>query len=280
VPFEIHRTVDEIRSRVVEWRNEGLSVSLVPTMGGLHAGHLALIKHAEMIADRVVVTLFVNPTQFNNREDLTTYPGNEVDDMKQLVTTGVAALYAPSPEVMYPKGFSTAVHVDASAGILCDRHRPGHFDGVTTVCAKLFNQIPAQTACFGEKDYQQLFVIRRMVEDLNLSILIEPVPTIREEDGLALSSRNARLSKEQREAAPILHQVMIDTVASIHDGLPISKALEQGASTIERTGCFELEYFELRRQRDLDLAHSLDEPCRLFVAASLGTVRLIDNVAV
>ncbi len=204
----ICRTVPALRQTVANWRREGLRFALVPTMGALHAGHLALIARGLQLADRVVASVFINPTQFGPHEDFASYPRRESEDAALLAQAGAHALFAPTVDAMYPEGFSTAISVGGPSEGLCGTFRPGHFSGVATVVTKLLLQAGPDVALFGEKDYQQLQVIRRMVRDLDIPVLIEGVPTVREADGLALSSRNAYLTAEQRAIAPLLNRTL------------------------------------------------------------------------
>jgi len=277
--FKITRTVEETRQAIAIAKQEGKRVALVPTMGGLHDGHLALVKQAESVADFVVVSIFVNPTQFNKPEDLKAYPGNEKDDLAGLKKTKTNLVFAPSVDEMYPQGFNTVVKINTATDILCDAHRPGHFAGVATIVTKLFLQTGADIACFGEKDFQQLFIIKRLVEDLNIPIHIEAVPTVRESDGLALSSRNARLTKEEREVAPLLQQIMKEARQKILNGDNIGKTLEAGKNKLQASGHFNVEYFEVRSAQTLELIKETPKNARLFAAAEIGNVRLIDNIA-
>lgn len=278
--IKIIHTVAEIRQAVRKLKSDGKKVALVPTMGGLHAGHLSLVKRAEEIADTVIVSIFVNPTQFNVAADLESYPGSDEEDLAALQQTKTDIVYMPSIEEMYPDGFATSVKVDAGEPILCDAHRPGHFDGVATVVSKLFIQTEAEIACFGEKDYQQLAIVRRMAKDLNIPIEIEPVETVREEGGLAMSSRNARLTQEEREIAPQLHAAMQIAAAKIRLGEDAKSACAEVGEKLTSAHPFNLEYFELRSGDDLTLLENMQENARLFAAANLGSVRLIDNIAV
>lgn len=280
MPVEVMRKYGDVRALVRKWQSDGETVALVPTMGGLHDGHMALVHRACEIADRVVVSLFVNPTQFNNLDDLKSYPGNEDKDRSALEKTGTDVIYAPDADEMYPENFSTSINVSAASGVLCDLYRPGHFEGVATVVAKLFLQTGADFACFGEKDYQQLFIIRRMVRDLNIPVNIEPVPTVREKDGLAMSSRNARLNKKERKIAPLLNGVMAQARGAILNGMNARKACKEAVAELHKDGKFKVEYLELRSTGNLDLLETPDAGCRLFAAAWLGDVRLIDNLEV
>ncbi len=276
--LEIVRSVAEIRSRVNDYKSNGKTVCLVPTMGGLHAGHLSLIAKAKEVADIVVVSIFVNPTQFNNPDDFETYPGDEEKDLESITREGADLVFIPTVNEMYPEGFSTEVKVTAGIDILCDAHRPGHFDGVATVVTKLFLQVGANFACFGEKDYQQLFIIKRLVTDLNIPIIIHPAPTVRENDGLAMSSRNARLNKAERKVAPQLNQAMQLAREKINKGGSISKACEKAKEQLESKDHFKVEYFEVRCGESMVLVDKPSSKCRLFAAAWLGDVRLIDNI--
>lgn len=276
--IEIIRDVEGIHTRVKELKNKNKTVCLVPTMGGLHAGHLSLITKAKEVADHVVVSIFVNPKQFNNPNDLKTYPSNEETDIKSLTNEGADIIFIPSVEKMYPEEFATDVKVTAGIDILCDAHRPGHFGGVATVVTKLFLQVGADFACFGEKDYQQLFIIERLVADLNIPIKIIPAATVREKDGLAMSSRNARLNKSDRKLAPLLQATMQSVKEDIHNGVDIKTACVKHWKKLESEGDFKMEYLEVRCGKTMVLMNELGTGCRLFAAAWLGGVRLIDNV--
>lgn len=275
---EIIRHVKGIHARVAELKKDNKIVCLVPTMGGLHEGHLSLITKAREVADHVVVSIFVNPKQFNNPDDLKTYPSNEKDDIKSIEKEGADLVFIPSVEEMYPEEFATDVKVTAGIDILCDAYRPGHFGGVATVVTKLFLQVGADFACFGEKDYQQLFIIERLVADLNIPIKIIPAPTVREKDGLAMSSRNARLNKSDRKLAPELHATMQKIKNDIHAGKDIKTACAENWKKLEADGNFKVEYLEVRCGKKMVLMAELGSECRLFAAAWLGGVRLIDNI--
>ena len=277
--ISISRTLTNLRKA-----REGFgrkSVALVPTMGALHRGHLALVKAARRRADRVIVSVFVNPTQFAPHEDFGSYPRMFERDIAALTEAKADLVWAPTADVMYPDGFATRIEPSgvAKAG-LEDKFRPHFFGGVTTVVAKLFTQTQPDLALFGQKDYQQLRVITQMAKDLDLPLKIIGVPTVRERDGLALSSRNAYLSAEQRAAAPALHRLLKDCAAMIKAGETIDAVLADGRSEITRTG-FAIDYLEARHALTLaPIATPNDGPIRLLVAAKLGTTRLIDNVGV
>lgn len=276
----IARTVAELRAIVAEWRREGMKVAVVPTMGALHEGHLSLVQAALAGADRVIVTLFVNPKQFNSAADLAAYPRTEHEDAAKLAPLGAHLLYAPDGNEIYPDGFATTVSVSGVSDGLCGAFRPGHFDGVATVVAKLFLQTGADLAFFGEKDFQQLHVVRRMARDLDIPIAVIGCPTVREADGLALSSRNVRLSPAERRAAPKLASVLLAAADQLSSGAPADRTLAAARAAILSAGYAEVEYLELRAEEDLQPMQSLDRPARLLVAAWLGGTRLIDNVKV
>lgn len=279
-PPPILRSKAVLREQVDQWKCAGQTVGVVPTMGALHEGHLSLVQAAQDSSDRVIVTIFVNPKQFNNPSDLASYPRTEEDDARKLARFRVDALYVPTPDQVYPEGFATAVSVSGLTDVLCGAMRPGHFDGVATVVTKLFTQTRADRAFFGEKDYQQLQVVRRLSADLDLDVTVVGCPTIREEDGLAMSSRNLLLSDRARVRAPALHEELQTIAQDLRDGQPFSK-LRNGAETrLLASGFTEIDYLELRSSDDLDLLEHPDRPCRLFVAAWLAGVRLIDNIAV
>lgn len=276
----IVRQLADLRAAVSGWKSQGDRVAVVPTMGALHAGHLSLVKAAKDNAERVIVTIFVNPKQFNSAEDLANYPRTEHDDAVKLATFDVDAIYVPDGDTMYPEGFATNVSVSGLTDVLCGAHRPGHFDGVATVVSKLFLQTGADQAFFGEKDFQQLQIVRRMARDLDIPIEVVGCPTIRDADGLALSSRNARLTEKGRAAAPVLYERMQTLAAEVNDGRPLAPALEDATAAILAAGFTEVEYLDLRAKLDFRLMERLDEPARLFAAAWIDGVRLIDNIAV
>ena len=276
----IVRAVADLRTIVAGWRREAASIAVVPTMGALHEGHLSLVRAALEKADRVIVTLFINPKQFNSAADLAAYPRTEVEDAAKLAPLGAHLLYAPDAAEIYPEGFATAVSVGGVSEGLCGAFRPGHFDGVATVVAKLFLQTGADLAFFGEKDFQQLHVVRRMARDLDIPITVIGCPTVREEDGLALSSRNVRLSLAERLAAPKLASILHTAAGQIANGAPVSLTLAEARAAILSAGYREVEYLELRADAELRPLNALYCPARLLVAAWLGNTRLIDNVEV
>jgi pantoate--beta-alanine ligase len=277
----IVRSLSALRRSVTQLRDAGDKVALVPTMGALHDGHLSLVRLAKRRARHVVVSIFVNPTQFAPTEDLASYPRPFDADVAALAGDGVALVWAPPVEVMYPAGFATRIVPEgpAKAG-LEDAFRPHFFSGVATVVSKLLIQCAPDVAVFGEKDYQQLKVIARLAADLDLPVKIIGAPVVRERDGLAMSSRNVYLSDEERTAAPALHRVLKSCAAEIRRGTRIARVLDEGGAEIERAG-FRLDYLEARHAESLGQVLTLDDgPLRLLVAARIGTTRLIDNIAV
>jgi pantoate--beta-alanine ligase len=276
----IVRTLAELRSIVADWREEKATVAVVPTMGALHEGHLSLVRAALAKADRVIVTLFVNPKQFNNAADLAAYPRTEHDDAAKLGPVGAHLLYAPHAEEIYPAGFATTVSVSGVSEGMCGAGRPGHFDGVATVVAKLFLQTCADIALFGEKDFQQLHVVRCMARDLDIPIEIIGCPTVREPDGLALSSRNVRLSATERAIAPELAAILNATAEKLSADVEAAPVLEAVKTSIMAAGFREVEYLELRSEADLAPLERANRPARLLAAVWLGQTRLIDNVVV
>lgn len=275
----LHSRAD-LRATVDAWHRDGLQIGVVPTMGALHEGHLALVRRALAETDRVIVTIFVNPKQFNNASDLSTYPRTLEADTAKLTPLGTHVIYAPGVEDIYPAGFATNVSVSGVSEGLCGAHRPGHFDGVATVVAKLLLQTGADKAYFGEKDFQQLQVVRRLVVDLDIPVDIIPCPTVREADGLAMSSRNVRLSPQDRAVAPRLAGILIKTAEVLANGAVAAPLLAAATADILAAGYSEVEYLELRAEDGLSPLVRADRPARLLVAAWLGGVRLIDNVEV
>jgi len=274
------RTVAELRSAVAGFRNAGERVALTPTMGALHAGHASLVALARARAGRVVASIFVNPTQFAPHEDFARYPRTFEADLEKLASAGCDLVFAPEPSVMYPPGFATTISLEgpATAG-LEDAFRPSHFAGVATVVAKLLIQAGPDVAVFGEKDWQQLAVITRMACDLDLPVEIIGAPTVREADGLAMSSRNVYLNADERAAAPTLHRTLRDCAARIARGEDAAATLAAGRAAIVAAG-FALDYLELREAASLAPADRSGEGAlRLLVAARIGETRLIDNIA-
>lgn len=271
-------SIEEMRSHVLLARRGAESVGLVPTMGALHEGHLELIRRSKADCARTVVTLFVNPTQFNQASDLAAYPRTFDADLDACSAAGVDWLFAPSTEEMYPDRQLTFITVEELSEGLCGPYRPGHFRGVATVCAKLFAAAPADRAYFGEKDYQQLAVIRRMVRDLNFPLEIVGVPTVREPDGLAMSSRNVRLSPEDRQAAPVLYRALRAARGSGHTTSRVLVDIARRMIIAEPRA--RIEYIEIVDSETLLPAAAVDRECRLALAVWFGSVRLIDNIAV
>ena len=277
----IVRTIAALDRALGKFRAAGETVALVPTMGALHAGHLALVRRARQRADRVVASIFVNPAQFAPHEDFASYPRTFEADIAALAAHRIDLVWAPAPETMYATGFASAVQVKGPAAAdLEDRFRPHFFGGVATVVAKLFAQCRPDFALFGEKDYQQLKTVARMAADLDLKVKIIGVPTVREKDGLALSSRNVYLSPTERAAAPALYRALKESAARIAASDPIAKVMSEGWIAIEEAG-FAVDYFEARHAETLARIETQgDGPIRLLAAARLGKTRLIDNIAV
>ncbi|PPB82327.1 pantoate--beta-alanine ligase [Albidovulum inexpectatum] len=278
---QIIRTAAELRDKVAGWKRAGALVGVVPTMGALHDGHLSLARAARAQSDRVIVTVFVNPMQFNNPDDLAKYPRDEERDLALLDAEGVDVMFAPGPDEVYPEGFASKVSVAGVSEPMEGQFRPGHFDGVATVVTKLFGMTQAGRAFFGEKDWQQLQVVRRLARDLNIPVKIIGCPTIREADGLAMSSRNVRLTPDERRIAPVLYAQMVQAARTIADGAPVADALGQARREILKAGFSSIDYLDLRDAETLQPLDALtDRPARLLAAAMLGDVRLIDNIAV
>lgn len=271
--------LDALRSRIDRWRDAGERIGFVPTMGNLHAGHLALVEAARRLGDRTVVSIFVNPAQFGPGEDYEAYPRTREADLDALDQAGCDLVWMPSVAEMYPLTDPFRVTVpDALADCLCGRSRPGHFDGVATVVIRLFNQVAPDVAVFGEKDYQQLLIVRRMVRDLALPVVIDGVETMRESDGLAMSSRNGYLDADERRAAPNLYRVLTEIAEGLRAGEDFDTLRRQGQERLEAHG-FEPEYLEWRSAENLGEPIA-GRPSRLFAAARLGQARLIDNLPV
>lgn len=278
--MDVIRDTATLRRIVGGWHAAGLTVGVVPTMGALHDGHLSLVAAARSGCDRVIVTLFVNPRQFDRPEDLAKYPRTEERDRARLEPAGVDVLFSPDVDEVYPPGFATTVSVAGLSSDLCGAHRPGHFDGMATVVTKLFLMTGADRAYFGEKDWQQLQIVRRLVRDLNIPLGIVGCPTVRETDGLAMSSRNERLTEQQRAMAPALHRIMQDAAARLRAGEGAAPVLDAAREAVLAAGFERVEYLELRHAETLAPMDRRGEQGRLLAAAWLGPVRLIDNIAV
>ncbi len=278
-PPSVHTAAD-LRQHVAAWRKAGETVALVPTMGALHEGHLSLVRLAIGKADRTVVSIFVNPAQFAPHEDFDSYPRDQKADATKLGALGVDLIFAPSRDEVYPAGFSTRVEVAGLTEGLCGRSRPHFFGGVATVVTKLLLQCLPDIAIFGEKDYQQLLVIRRLVRDLDIPVTIVGGPTVRESDGLAMSSRNEYLSDVDRTKAPLLYKTITKAARALAEGAEVAVVLEAAHGDLADAG-FAVDYLDVRNAEDLTpIAGTVDEPTRIFVAAMLGETRLIDNVAI
>ncbi len=281
--MRVEPTIEGIRQAVAPWQCAPGRLGFVPTMGNLHQGHLALVEKAQASCERVVVSIFVNPMQFDRASDLQAYPRTLEQDLALLREKGVDAVFTPSPEVLYPHGLDTLTRVEVPgiSSMLEGAARPGHFTGVSTVVCKLLNIVRPDVAVFGEKDFQQLLLIRKMVSDLDMPVEILALPTVRESDGLALSSRNGYLTPEERVIAPRLHTLLQSVAADLKadTGDAHEAILRQGMAELESQG-FRPEYLELRRASDLQEAAADDKTLRLLVAAWLGKARLIDNIAV
>jgi pantoate--beta-alanine ligase len=279
--LDIVRTIVDLRNHIAGWRRSGVRVGLVPTMGALHGGHLALVRAAQVECERAVATIFVNPKQFAPNEDLDAYPRREEADLEMLRLAGITLVFMPGTAEVYPPGFATTVRVAGLTDCLCGAHRPGHFDGVATVVTKLLLQSLPDTAYFGEKDYQQLLVVRRLARDLDIPVRIEGVPTVREADGLALSSRNAYLSPEERRAAPGLARVLQRIAAALlAEPTAVAYEIASGITDLKRAG-FAVEYLEIRETDTLaPVTATITGPARVFAAVHLGRTRLIDNLQI
>lgn len=276
----ILRNLSDLRTATAVWLRAGETIGVVPTMGALHDGHLSLVAAAKKTCARVIVTIFVNPRQFDSPDDLASYPRTEHADAAKLARFGVDVIYVPDGAQMYPDGFATSVSVSGLTDVLDGIHRPEHFSGVTTVVAKLFAQTSATDAFFGEKDFQQLQVVRRMARDLDIPITVHGCPTIREIDGLAMSSRNLLLSDRARTIAPILFEKMQELAEAATAGQDFATARTKAIATLERAGFTGVDYLEMRANDDLAMLTQPTRPARLFAAAWLAGVRLIDNISV
>lgn len=279
--MHIFTEIATARAQIADWRHAGLRIALVPTMGALHAGHLSLVDLARQSSDRVIVSLFVNPLQFGPNEDFDRYPRTFARDCEQLEAQGAHALFAPPDAQMYPEGRKgqTRVHVPGLSEMLCGQSRPGFFDGVATVVTKLFNTVQPDAAIFGEKDFQQLVVIRRLVRDLNLPVEVLAGPTVREPDGLAMSSRNAYLSAEERTIAPHLQLQLQKAAQALRQGAEVAGVEAGGLARLNAIG-LRVDYFSVRRAEDLASPRPSDSALVILAAAYLGHTRLIDNLSV
>ena len=275
----ISKTIDTLKNKVRQWQSEGLNTGFVPTMGNLHAGHISLVKSAQLKCDKVVVSIFVNPLQFNEASDYSSYPDTLDEDQKKLITAETDLLFLPDRQLMYPHGEleTSKILVPGMSEELEGRCRPGHFGGVATVVNKLFNLVQPQLAFFGEKDYQQLLLIRKMVADLNIPVKIESVATCREADGLAMSSRNSRLSIDQRSRAADLYKTLLEVKQQLKTAESVSDIENQAMDQLRHRG-FEPEYVSVRHCSNLHIATDKTEKWLVLAAARLGGIRLIDNL--
>ncbi len=278
--MQIIRELAALRSAVAALRADGARIAFVPTMGALHAGHMALVAEGRRRATHVVASIFVNPTQFGANEDLSTYPRREASDAKMLDDEGCAILWLPDVETMYPNGPEITVRAGPLGDELDGAARPGHFDGVVTVVSRLFDQVKPDIALFGEKDYQQLLVIREMVQERALPVEIVGVPTQRDVDGLALSSRNAYLTDEERQAARALPRALGEAASAIQGGGAVAEALDRAREKLAKAGFDAIDYVELRDAETLEPMTRVERPARLLAAARIGKTRLIDNLLV
>ncbi|MEX0303149.1 MAG: pantoate--beta-alanine ligase [Leisingera sp.] len=277
----ILRRLPDLRAKTAEWRRAGETIGLVPTMGALHAGHLSLAEAAKKACDRVIVTIFVNPKQFNKPEDLANYPRTEHEDAQKLAHLGIDLIYCPDPDQIYPDGYATNVSVGGSVtAVMEGPFRPGHFDGVATVVAKLFLQTSADKAFFGQKDYQQLMVVTRMARDLDIPIEVIGCETVREPSGLAMSSRNLLLSDEALAKAAALNAAMREAAAKASAGEPWAPLEAAARQALADAGFGDVEYFDLRCASTLEALDTPARPARLLAAAWMDGVRLIDNIGV
>jgi pantoate--beta-alanine ligase len=275
--IDVVRSVAALRAVARPQKREGKRIGLVPTMGALHQGHLELVKTARRSSDFVIASIFINPLQFNAATDLDAYPRDEATDLNLLAATGTDLVFAPSVGEMYPQGFSTQVRVAGLTDHLDGPARPGHFEGVATVVTKLFNQVEPDIACFGEKDFQQLQVIRRFTRDLDLPIEIVGVPTVREPDGLAMSSRNRNLTEAERKIAARLPEILGRAIAQLAGGAPATPILDAARAELRAAGFERIDYVELCDRETLHPLAAAQPGARLFAAVHLGSTRLIDN---
>ena len=270
-----------LRKQVLRWKQADDKIAFVPTMGNLHQGHLSLVKKAKELADKVIVSIFVNPLQFDDKADLSAYPRTLENDISLLKTVGCDAVFLPTAEVMYPEGMEghSLITVPNMDDKLCGQVRPGHFDGVATVVTKLFNMVQADIAVFGEKDYQQLLLIKKVVAELNLPIEIQSASTFREKNGLAMSSRNQYLTAEQRQQASALYRILTEMQTQLEQGdRNFIRLQDKAKQALEQLG-FEPDYVDIRHAKNLEPAKQSDKALRILLAARLGKARLIDNIA-
>lgn len=274
-------TINALRAQVKAWREQNKTIAFVPTMGNLHAGHLSLVKKAKELADNVIVSIFVNPLQFDDKSDLSAYPRTMDADITHLSSVPCDLIFTPTVEVMYPQGAEnlSKVVVPGMDDKLCGKHRAGHFDGVATVVSKFFNMVQADIAIFGEKDYQQLLLIKKLVIDLNLPIEIIGSETYREQNGLAMSSRNQYLTDSEHQKASVLYETLNELKTQLEEGQQDFINLQQQAVEKLKSTGFNPDYVEIRRAEDLESASKEDKKLRILAAAYLGKARLIDNIA-
>ncbi len=277
--LKIVRNINNLRKQILELRHKGLSIGLVPTMGALHSGHMALVSKSLKTCDRTIVTLFINPMQFGNGEDFDVYPRDEQKDVTKLESIGAHLLYIPNIEEMYPNGFSTCVKVDGLCDSLEGVYRPGFFDGVATIVIKLLNQTSADIAFFGEKDYQQLLIIKRMAQDLDIETIIQSVKTVREDNGLAMSSRNIYLNKAEHQTAAILYKTLKVVAKRVRQGADITALETWGQQELLKAGFSYVDYFSVLDAETLLPRIDSNRDMRVLAAAKLGRTRLIDNVS-
>ena len=278
--LKIVRTISNLRKQILHLRDEGLSIGLVPTMGALHLGHMALVSESLKTCDRTIVTLFINPRQFSDGEDFEVYPRDEQKDAAKLESAGVHLLFAPNIEEIYPIGFSTGVRVNSLSDLLDGVYRPGFFDSVATIVIKLLNQTGADRAFFGEKDYQQLLIIKRIAQDLNIMTIIEGVKTVREDSGLAMSSRNIYLTKAERQTAALLYKTLMAVAKHVRKGDDVTKQEIWGRQELLDAGFSDVDYFSVLDAETLQPSTDSSRIRRVLAAAKLGRTRLIDNVHV
>ncbi len=278
--IEVIQSIEALRRTITQARRDGHRIGYVPTMGGLHQGHAALVEKGLERANFVGASIFVNPKQFDNSDEVATYPAGFEDDLALLEAAGARFVFAPEQDEIYPQGFDTSVTVDDLAAPLCGAHRPGHFDGVSTVVTKLLMQCMPDVAVFGEKDFQQLRIIQKLVQDLDIPVEILPCPTVRETDGLACSSRNRYLTEAERALAPMLNPKLVEAREALIRREPAASVSRNVIAQLTDAGFGSVEYFELRAEDDLRLLTAPGAPARLFAAAWLGEARLIDNLPV